>query len=451
MNTKIAWNRIFAVLLALGLALPLCAARASAADVAFQEACRMTGEYLEGQTLAVGSEWAAIGLIRSGRTLSADYGTLLTDYVSATADENGRLHQSKSTETSRVILALTAMGVDASDVNGHDLIAGIGSLDYVKKQGVNGLVWALLALDSGNYTVPAGGDVTRESLIQSILDAERPNGGWAVTGSYADPDVTAMVLQALVPYCAQRGDIRAAVDRAVSVLSAMQKEDGGFATFGQSTSESIAQVIMALSTLGIDPAADERFVKNGISAVDALLEFYVEGGGFRHVMSDGINGLASAQAYCALVAYDRFLTGKSGLYLMGEAPTLEENTEPSPEPTTPQPTETQSPIPEPTEPPAPVTPEPAVTEEPASQPAATPEPTQPEASAPAAAEPTPEASPAHSGPEVPEETDSTVIGPTEGPDKTTEGHNGLIAVGAAVVICCGAAAIAVVRRRSGKK
>ncbi len=307
-------NRILSLLLVLILvvsALPVCA---FAADITWEEAYTLTGEHLERQTHTIGADWIIIGLSRSGREASADYCVLLTANIRETTDENNCLHRSKATENARTILTLTAMGQDATDVDGVDLVAGLNSMDYVKKQGLTGVIWTLLALDCGNYA--ACGDVSREALVQILLGAECAGGGWAASGSYADPDMTAMALQALAPYRGKDPEVKASVERAVAVLSGMQREDGGFASAGVAVSESVSQVIVALTALGIDPGTDKRFVKNGVSAVDALAAYCVAGGGFRHTPDGDRDGIATEQGYYALAAYHRFLAGENTLYDM---------------------------------------------------------------------------------------------------------------------------------------
>ncbi|MFR5421868.1 MAG: hypothetical protein ACLTG4_07965, partial [Oscillospiraceae bacterium] len=144
----------------------------------------------------------------------------------------------------------------------------------------------------------------------------------------ADPDVTAMVLQALAAY---RGEaaVAAAVSRGIDTLSAMQSSDGGFTSWGSANAESVAQVIVACTALGIDPDTDSRFVKDGGSAVDALLTFYDAGAAaFRHKASGGTDSLATEQAVYALVAVSRFRRGQSGLYQETDAPAVETPAEP---------------------------------------------------------------------------------------------------------------------------
>lgn len=288
-----------------------------------REIYHITGEYIENLGTpgigSVGGEWMTIGLARSGRSVAEEYYNDVVNYVRENIDEKQRLHRAKSTDNSRMILALTAIGKDVTDVDGHNLLLGLNDMDFVKKQGNNGPIWALIALDSGNYPVPEG-NVTRQALLEEILRVQTPDGGWAISGEEADPDMTGMALQALAAYIASREDVRIAVDRAVDCLSRLQNEDGGFSTFSGNgkvaTSESTAQVIVALAALGIDPGTDERFVKNGCSAVDALLAYFVPGGGFRHIADGELDGMATEQGYYALTAYIRFLEGQTALYDM---------------------------------------------------------------------------------------------------------------------------------------
>ena len=287
-----------------------------------------TGEYMEElgtpNVGAVGGEWMVIGLARSGRTVPGveDYYQKAVEYVQQNIDpDTGRLHKAKSTDNSRMILALTAIGKDVTNVGGYNLLAGLSDLEFVKYQGNNGPIWALLALDSGNYPVPSGGTTTRQALIDEILSVQTSDGGWAITGDKADSDMTGMALTALAPYYKKDPTVKQAIDKAIARLSEMQDDDGGFSTtYGDgkyiATSESTAQVLTALSALGIDGDTDSRFVKNGSSVVDALLRYYVKGGGFKHIMDGELDGMATEQAYYALTAYYRFLDGKTNLYDM---------------------------------------------------------------------------------------------------------------------------------------
>lgn len=285
-----------------------------------QEIYKTTGDFMA--TLgtptvnSTGGEWMVIGLARSGRTVPAGYYDNVVEYVKAMADANERLHRAKVTDNARVILALTAIGKDVTNVGGHNLLKGLDNMAYVQKQGINGPIFTLIALDSHNY--PTMGDVTREKLIQVILDAQLSDGGWNLSGESADTDMTAMAIQALAPYYKTNETVKAAVDKALEALSALQRSDGGFGSWGTVNSESCAQVIVALTALGIDPATDSRFVKNGSTVLGALAGFYVDGGGFKHTADGERNGMATEQGYYALAAYFRFLNGQTSLYDMSD-------------------------------------------------------------------------------------------------------------------------------------
>ncbi|WP_337590686.1 DUF4430 domain-containing protein [Vescimonas sp.] len=265
---------------------------------------------------STGGEWMVIGLARSGRPVPAGYYDNVVEYVKAKADANERLHRAKVTDNARVILALTSIGKDVTNVGGHNLLKGLDNMAYVQTQGINGPIFTLIALDSHNY--PTMGDVTREKLIGVILDAQLTDGGWDLSGTKADPDMTAMAIQALAPYYKTNETVKAAVDKALEALSALQRTDGGFGSWGTINSEACAQVIVALTALGIDPIADSRFVKNGNTVLDALAGFYVTGGGFRHTAGGDRDGMATEQGYYALASYYRFLNGQTSLYDMSD-------------------------------------------------------------------------------------------------------------------------------------
>ncbi len=282
---------------------------------------------------SVGGEWTVFGLARSGVKVPDEYYAGYYSNVEKTLKEkSGKLHDIKYTEYDRVILALTSIGKDVKNVAGYDLTKPLADFNTLIKQGINGPIFALIALDSNNYEIPIDKDVkvqtTRQMLIDFILGREIDGGGWAlgVKPSAADPDITAMAIQGLAPYYKKDENVKAAVDRAIIWLSGAQKKDGGYLSWGSINSESIAQVIVALTSLGIDPHNDPRFIKNGYSAVDALLSFAVPEGGFYHVKPGGtgnggaepgvVDPMATDQAMYALVAYNRFINGQNGLYDM---------------------------------------------------------------------------------------------------------------------------------------
>lgn len=309
---------------------------AADSDTPYNEALEKTKTYITKQLnengATYGTEWMILGLARSGADLNdklfSDY---YNDVVKTVKECKGVLHNRKYTEYSRTILGLSAIGKDPSNVGGYNLLEKLADFDKVTWQGINGTIWALIALDCKNYEIPKVKGVkvqtTREKLIEEILRQQLADGGFALSGEKADVDITAMALQALVPYTS-RSEVKKAVDRAVQCLSDMQRDNGTYDSWGTENAESIVQVIVAMSALGIDSGKDERFVKNGNSAIDGLMTFYDPQGGFRHVNTASgsyqpvINGMATEQGFYGLVAYDRFVSRKNSLYDMtdGEKP-----------------------------------------------------------------------------------------------------------------------------------
>lgn len=316
-------KRVFSILLVLCLLATLPVSAFSAEEDSIREAFETTGDYMaalgDPSAGSTGGEWMALGFARSGRDVPDSYYDSVVAYVDEKIDENGRLHATKCTTNCRFIVALTAIGKDPTDVGGHNLLAGLNDMGYIRKVGVSGVIWTLIAFDCGKYEMPKG--IDRETLVDTILDFQVPGGGWANSGNIADPDVTSMAIQALAPY-REEPEVQSALDDAVTVLAGMLDETGNFPSQYGASSESVSQVIVALCTLGIDPNTDARFVKNGMSALDGLLGYYVEGGGFQHIHSGKIDGIATEQGYYALTAYFRMLEGKTPLYDMTDGFTV---------------------------------------------------------------------------------------------------------------------------------
>ena len=318
-------KRIITMLLALCLLCSLagCGTKKTPGEVA-AEAMPQTALWLretvsDPTCAAVGGEWTVLGLARSGLEVPQEYFQIYHENAAVyTARLGGVLHEKKYTEYSRVILGMTAIGADPSDVGGFDLLVPLADFEKTVFQGVNGPIFALLALDCGNYEIPqnTSGTVqaTRELYVDYILGAELPTGGWSFAGGSAEADMTAMALQALAKY-RSRKDVDEAVERGVAVLAALAIQEDGFTSYGESASESIAQVIVALTELGI-PLDDSRFVLKQATLVDRLLEFRQNDGSFSHTEDGAGDILATEQAFYALVAAARAAEGKNSLYTM---------------------------------------------------------------------------------------------------------------------------------------
>lgn len=291
---------------------------------------------------SIGGEWTVLSLARSGIKVPKKYYEDYYKRVEKTVkDAKGILHRMKFTEYSRVILALTAINKDVTDVGGYNLLSYLSDFDNVKKQGINGPIFALIAFDAGNYDIPidkkASVQTTRQGIIDFILDKEihkgtSKAGGWALSGTDPDPDITFMAIQSLANYRDQK-EVKEAVDRALKIMSKKQLSTGGYNSWGTENCESTAQAIVALTALGIDIDTDSRFIKtdkkgNKNTLMDGMMQFYCKGGGFAHVnegydggggSGTGLNAMATDQGMYALDAYYRYINGKKKLYDMTDA------------------------------------------------------------------------------------------------------------------------------------
>ena len=313
-------KRLSAVLLLLAMLFSLAACGKEETQL------EKTARYLQAQVpeptcSAVGGDWLVFALARSGVKVPQKYfDTYYKNTEDYAASVDGVLSRKKNTEYSRAVLALTAIGKDPRNVAGFDLLLPLGDFDETVSQGVNGAIFALLALDSAQYEIPENPDTavqaTRDGYVDAILTRQNADGGWSLGGGASDPDLTAMALQALARY-RSRADVSAAVEAGLSCLSQMQEENGAFSSWGTESSESVSQVLTALTELGLS-LDDARFVKNGQTLEDVLLRFAQDDGSFAHTPEDGGNLLATTQAFYALTALQRARDGKPTLYDMSD-------------------------------------------------------------------------------------------------------------------------------------
>ena len=314
-------SRILSLFLAVSLLFCLAGCKERTSEDPYENALLRAVDYLYGDVgVANGAEWLALGLAgREGLAPKKGWEKQYAKSVAKDASEcDGVFAVRKMTDQAGVIIGVTAAGYDASDFEGYDLTLPLADYEKSMLQGINGAAWALIALDFGGYEMPEDPNVpvqaTKDMYVDYILSRQLPDGGFAFAANAAqgDPDMTGMVLVALSNYT-YREDVALAVERGVSCLSVLQNEDGGYTSYGLDAAESCAQVIIALMRLGI-PLDDPRFVKNGRTVMDKLMEYCSEDGGFEHVLGEGVNGVATEQAILAIVSWMRVSSGESDIF-----------------------------------------------------------------------------------------------------------------------------------------
>ncbi|MBQ3055803.1 MAG: S-layer homology domain-containing protein [Oscillospiraceae bacterium] len=225
--------------------------------------------YLKDLTLSgFGSEWAAIALARGGAELpQSAWDAYFASVCKTVAEANGVLSDRKYTEYSRTVLALSALGVDPKQVAGFDLTAPLSNKEAVLRQGINGAIWARLALKT----------VGQDAYLDEILAAQNKDGGWSLSGENSDADLTAMALVAL-----RNSGKTQALDAGMKFLEKVKC----------TSCESVAQVLIARAA-------------QGRSCDPAELLAYRTKDGFSHEIGGETNPMATEQAVLALVAVSR--------------------------------------------------------------------------------------------------------------------------------------------------
>lgn len=255
------------------------------------------------QNPANGSEWYILALCQYGDYDFSAYEDSLLSYL-----ENNDV----GSASSRLKFALVLIAMGSSD-------SYIGKVadEAIGKQGIMSYVFGLHLLNN------IGNDNEKKEVINTILSLQKSDGGWAITGEYGDNDVTAMTIQALAPHCESNPEVKNAVDKALTLLSNRQKADGDYASYGIDNPESTAQVLVALSSLGIDCENDSRFIKNGKTLIDGIEKYRLSDGSFCHQIGKSSNTNATVQAFYAMVSYLRLTDGKTPLYILDNAKPVE--------------------------------------------------------------------------------------------------------------------------------
>lgn len=295
-------------------------------------------------------DWYQIGLSRLGvKDNYQGYLAVIKDKVRERYETEEKLSAAKATEWHRISLAVLAAGGDPTDMgkdkkgNTINLIAdgtyNRGKTASLGKQGINGWIWGLIALDSMRYEIPSDAFYTRDDIIKEILSRQLPSGGFTLSGTQPDPDITAMALQALAPYCESEKEyiyndfltdenrnktVKKVVDEALNCLSKLQLESGDFESWGTVNVESTDQVTVALCCLNINPLTDKRFIKNGNTLLDGILKYRTQDGGIAHsftysednptAKAGKSNSMAGEQTLYTMAALMRFYKNQRPLY-----------------------------------------------------------------------------------------------------------------------------------------
>ena len=183
----------------------------------------------------------------------------------------------------KIALCVTALGKDASNVNGFNLIEKLADKSVYKASSIYSReTTILMAIDSKNYELPTGDNyLTRAELVNKT--AADTDNQIATSIDWNSIDSAVMQIQPLCAY--QTKDVdgvdKSAVKKACDkVLNFMYNKQGADGTYGDSYSASnvwtTAQVMITAGLFGIDAATEENgtdFIKNGVTLYDDALAF----------------------------------------------------------------------------------------------------------------------------------------------------------------------------------
>lgn len=247
--------------------------------------------------VSYGFEWFIMSMLRAGKTTDS---AMLDEYYSSVAETIKNWNADvKPTDAERVALALAVMDKDITNVDGVNLVNIICNREELNA-GANELAYALIAIYASGKEVPDDAVWNESSIIAELLKFQAADGGFGLYNSdTSDIDMTAICLQALALY---RSDetVNNAIDNALEFLRNSISEEWNYADNSNST----AQVLLALATLGIDVTDSENgFGINAQENIITALEKYRNTEGKGYTYGDMVNPMATVQVMQAYDAY----------------------------------------------------------------------------------------------------------------------------------------------------
>lgn len=247
------------------------------------------------------SEWYILALAQSGEDYDfSSYADALSVYLAEKTVKNAVTAQ-------KYALSFLASGVK------NDFTAETAA-DSIGKLGIMSVIFGLHLSANGVVS----DEQTKAAALEMLLSRATADGGFSLTGEYADVDVTAMAVQALAHFSTDE-KVQTVMSRAIDCLAALRREDGHYETYGNSNAESVAQVITALTSAGVNIFTDARFTENGKTLLDTMMEFRLEDGTFSHVKGGVTDENATAQAIFAAISLKRQSEGKTPLFDLDRA------------------------------------------------------------------------------------------------------------------------------------
>lgn len=211
----------------------------------------------------------------------------------------------RSTDFHRTIVGAVAAGKNPRNFAGLNLVARVREsqlpsgkfADTITGQGerlVNAHIWGIISLYVAGEPIP-----NSSRALSWLINNQNSDGGFSVDTAIksSDVDMTGMALKAFAVLGRDRS--HPAVKRALDYLQSQQQENGDFSPWSSSGPESIAQAILGLIMLDIDPAGADWSRKEG-NLITALLRYRRADGSFSRRPGGEADFISSYQALTAL-------------------------------------------------------------------------------------------------------------------------------------------------------
>lgn len=227
----------------------------------------------------------------------------------------------------KIVLFVTAMGKDARNVGGYNLIEKMAQKSTYEASSEAYMLDStmLLALDSGNYFPPAGDDyITKDDLVNNI--AAKMDDSIAQALQWSSVDSVAMALQPLYKYAtddilpedasSDRTAVQEAYAKGIHFLESTQNADGSWSGYGTETNNvwTLAQIMTAMGQLRINPCSETDgtdFIKNGMTVLDDAAVFV---DAENKKVDDDLMSYQPEQLLRGLTAVIRAMEGRDSLY-----------------------------------------------------------------------------------------------------------------------------------------
>lgn len=263
---------------------------------------------------ALDMQWEIISLMTSGKKLDEKF---LKDYIDSfngeIKDTDGDI-SNKGTDYSKAVITMSTLGINHIEYE-YKLDDKLEDKNNICAQGINGPIWALMALSSSSDFNDEYSELKKE--YYDILKSEwKEKKCFSLMGDNGDVDLTAMAVLAGSLYSKRTDCEKDFLKDAVNFIEKEADSNGEFKSMNNINVESLSYATMALLSV-----RDKDYDFN--RAVDNIISYKTKDGLFAHLYdekgSDKGNAIATQQAMLALcMISNAYHTNSDKLFYYGD-------------------------------------------------------------------------------------------------------------------------------------